>query len=175
MERYSIEKTIGEGSYGRALLVRDRETEKRCVMKRVSLSRLDTKARAEAEQEAKLLARLRHPNIVGYVESFTQRKTQRGDGPTLCIVMEFCDGGDLEAHLKRRRGKLLPEHAVLDLFVQVCLALRHVHDKRVLHRDLKTANVFLTRRDIVKLVRPPAHAPQKQRLAAPTLRRPSSA
>ena len=145
MERYSIEKTIGEGSYGRALLVRDRETEKRCVMKRVSLSRLDTKARAEAEQEAKLLARLRHPNIVGYVESFTQRKTARGDGPTLCIVMEFCDGGDLEAHLKRRRGKLLPEHAVLDLFVQVCLALRHVHDKRVLHRDLKTANVFLMR------------------------------
>ena len=45
MERYSVEQTIGEGSYGRALLVRDRETAKRCVMKRVSLSRLDAKAR----------------------------------------------------------------------------------------------------------------------------------
>ena len=108
MDRYSVEKSVGEGSYGQALLARRRSDGRRCVVKRINLGKLDAKARAEAEQEAALLAKLRHPNIVAFVESFTCRRGSGRDNgggfggaggasPALCIVMEWCDGGDLEA------------------------------------------------------------------------------
>ena len=48
-------------------------------------------------------------------------------------------------------GRLLPESQILDWFVQLCLALKHVHDRKILHRDLKSQNVFLTANGMVKL------------------------
>ena len=87
--------------------------------------------------EAKLLSALHHPNIVTCYESFTERGR-------LCIVMDYCAGGDLYQRLKRQKGVLLAEDRVLDWFTQMCLGLKHVHDRKVLHRDLKTQNVFMT-------------------------------
>lgn len=71
----------------------------------------------------------------------------------LCIVMDFADGGDLYTKIKERKTlkSLWPEPEVLDLFVQICLALKHVHDRRILHRDLKTQNIFLTTKGEVKM------------------------
>lgn len=91
-------------------------------------------------QEAKLLAALHHPNIVACVESFTERGR-------LCIVQDYCAGGDLYQRLKAQRGVLLPERRVIEWFTQILLGLKHVHDRKVLHRDLKTQNVFVTARD----------------------------
>ena len=55
--------------------------------------------------------------------------------------MEFADGGDLDQHIKdftkKNRGRAIPEKHVLHLFVQLCLAIKHVHDRKILHRDLK--------------------------------------
>ena len=87
--------------------------------------------------EAKLLSALHHPNIVTCYESFTERGR-------LCIVMDYCAGGDLHQRLKRQKGVLLAEDRILDWFTQMCLGLKHVHDRMVLHRDLKTQNVFMT-------------------------------
>ncbi|MEE6524651.1 hypothetical protein FKM82_024220 [Ascaphus truei] len=74
---------------------------------------------------------MKHPNIVAFKESF------EGDGH-LYIVMEYCDGGDLMETIKHQRGKLLPEQTILQWFVQMCLAVKHIHDQRVLHRDIKS-------------------------------------
>jgi len=84
------------------------------------------------------------PNIVGYVDSFMHRGS-------LCIVMEYADGGDLEKIIKSRRGRLLSESNVLDWFIQLCIALKYVHNRKVLHRDLKPANIMMTAKGIVKL------------------------
>jgi NIMA (never in mitosis gene a)-related kinase len=65
--------------------------------------------------------------------------------------MDYADGGDLGNKLSTRRGRLLPEAQVLDWFVQICLAMKHVHDRKILHRDLKTQNIFLTSKNIIKL------------------------
>ena len=89
------------------------------------------------ENEVAVLSRLRSPNIVAYVESFHHRGA-------LCIVMEYADGGDLEKTLQKRRGRLLPEDMVLDWFIQICLALKYVHNRKILHRDLKPANIMLS-------------------------------
>jgi len=106
------------------------------VIKQINTTRMSRKERAEVENEVAVLSRLRCPNIVAYVDSFHYRGS-------LCIVMEYADGGDLEKTLKGRRGKLLPEPQVLDWFIQICLALKYVHNRKILHRDLKPANIML--------------------------------
>ncbi|XP_078078445.1 serine/threonine-protein kinase Nek3 isoform X2 [Mustelus asterias] len=87
---------------------------------------------------------MKHPNIVAFIDSF------EADGH-LYIVMEYCDGGDLTQKLLRQKEKLLSEEMVLNLFVQICLGMKHIHDKRVLHRDIKSKNIFLTKNGVVKL------------------------
>jgi NIMA (never in mitosis gene a)-related kinase len=65
--------------------------------------------------------------------------------------MDFADGGDLSIKISERKGRVFPENVVLDWFVQVCLAIKHVHDRKVLHRDLKSQNVFLSKSGMDKL------------------------
>ena len=97
-----------------------------------------------AQQEAQLLKNLKHPNIVSYKESF------QIDG-YLNIVMLFCDGGDLYTKIKEQNGKFLAETQIVEWFVQIAMALQYLHDKNILHRDLKTQNIFLTKNKIVKV------------------------
>jgi serine/threonine protein kinase len=74
-------------------------------------------------------------------------------GDNLHIVMEHCDLGDLASQLKARaaEAQLLSEADVLLWFVQICQALQHVHQRGILHRDLKTCNIFCTSSNLVKL------------------------
>ncbi|KAI5093639.1 serine/threonine-protein kinase Nek4 isoform X1 [Silurus meridionalis] len=87
---------------------------------------------------------VRHPNIVTYLESW------KGNGQ-LFIVMGFCEGGDLYSQLRQQNGELLPERQVVEWFVQIAMALQYLHKKRILHRDLKTRNIFLTDINIIKV------------------------
>ncbi|XP_042190672.1 serine/threonine-protein kinase Nek5 isoform X2 [Callorhinchus milii] len=57
--------------------------------------------------------------------------------------MEYCDGGDLMHKISGQRGVAIAEEQVLDWFVQICLGLKHIHDRKILHRDIKTQNIFL--------------------------------
>ncbi|XP_053564362.1 serine/threonine-protein kinase Nek3 [Bombina bombina] len=143
MDQYDILKVIGEGSFGRALLVCHRSSTQKYVMKEVRLPKTSS-AIQNSRQEAILLAKMKHHNIVTFRESFEE------DGH-LYIVMEYCDGGDLMETIKRQKGKLLPEQQILHWFVQLCLAVQHIHEKRVLHRDIKSKNVFLTQTGKIKL------------------------
>lgn len=104
------------------------------------------KERKAAEHEVSVLTRLKHPNIVQYVEAFW-------DGSTLCIVMAFCAGGDLAGRIEKaaKIRRRFDEKTILNWFVQLTLALDTLHDQRILHRDLKAQNVFLTGADVVKL------------------------
>ena len=87
-----------------------------------------------------------HSNITMYIESFVE-------GSKLYIVMEHADGGDLSTLIsnKRNSGTRWSEEEVMRMFVQICLALNHVHEKNILHRDLKSQNIFLTSKGLVKL------------------------
>eukprot|EP00794_Sanderia_malayensis_P007278 gene7278-8089_t len=144
MERYDKIKKIGEGSFGKALLVRRKHDGRHCVIKEVNISKMNSKEREESKREVKVLAHLKHPNIVSYQESF------EGMG-NLYIVMDYCEGGDLYQKLVTQKGTNFSEAQILDYFVQICLALKHIHDRKILHRDLKSQNIFLTKHGIVKL------------------------
>ncbi|NXR59155.1 NEK3 kinase, partial [Rhadina sibilatrix] len=143
MEGYNTLKVLGEGSFGRALLVCHRISDQKYVMKEVRLPKSSSGVE-NSRKEAALLAKMKHPNIVAFKESF------EADGH-LYIVMEYCDDGDLMQKIKHQGGNLFPEDTILHWFVQMCLAVKYIHDKRVLHRDIKSKNVFLTQSGKVKL------------------------
>ncbi|NXX66389.1 NEK3 kinase, partial [Spizella passerina] len=143
MEGYNVLKVLGEGSFGRALLVHRRINDQKYVMKEIRLP-MSSSGVENSRKEAVLLAKMKHPNIVAFKESF------EADGH-LYIVMEYCDDGDLMQKIKHQEGNLFPEDTILHWFVQMCLAVKHIHDKRVLHRDIKSKNVFLTQSGKVKL------------------------
>ncbi|KAF3829064.1 hypothetical protein GH733_003328, partial [Mirounga leonina] len=142
---YCYLRVVGRGSYGEVTLVRHRRDGRQYVIKKLNLRNASSRERRAAEQEAQLLSQLKHPNIVTYKESW-----EGGDG-LLYIVMGFCEGGDLYRKLKEQKGQLLPESQVVEWFVQIAMALQYLHEKHILHRDLKTQNVFLTRTNIIKV------------------------
>ncbi|XP_037654028.1 serine/threonine-protein kinase Nek4 isoform X4 [Choloepus didactylus] len=142
---YCYLRAVGRGSYGEVTLVRHRRDGRQYVIKKLNLRNASSRERRAAEQEAQLLSQLKHPNIVAYKESW-----EGGDG-LLYIVMGFCEGGDLYRKLKEQKGQLLPESQVVEWFVQITMALQYLHEKHILHRDLKTQNVFLTRTNIIKV------------------------
>ncbi|XP_055661827.1 serine/threonine-protein kinase Nek4 isoform X5 [Falco peregrinus] len=142
---YCFLRAVGKGSYGEVSLVRHQQDSKQYVIKKLNLKNASVRERKAAEQEAQLLSQLKHPNIVTYRESW------QGEDGLLYIVMGFCEGGDLYHKLKEQKGKLLPENQVVEWFVQIAMALQYLHEKHILHRDLKTQNVFLTRTNIIKV------------------------
>lgn len=142
MNNYEVQKLVGEGSYGRAILCRRKKDKKLCIIKQISLTKLSRKEAKLTEQEALLLGKLQHPNIVTFWESFVSSQQ-------LHIVMEYADGGDLDSHIKNycriNKVREIPEAHILNLFVQVSLAIKYIHDRKILHRDLKSQvreNVF---------------------------------
>lgn len=65
--------------------------------------------------------------------------------------MEYADGGDLMSRVQTQKGRHFSEDSIASWFVQICLGMKHIHDRKVLHRDLKSANIFLTKSNIVKI------------------------
>ncbi|KAF6306759.1 NIMA related kinase 1 [Rhinolophus ferrumequinum] len=144
MEKYVRLRKIGEGSFGKAILVKSTEDGKQYVIKEINISKMSNKEREESRREVAVLANMKHPNIVQYRESFEENGS-------LYIVMDYCEGGDLFKRINAQKGILFQEDQILDWFVQICLALKHVHDRKILHRDIKSQNIFLTKNGTVQL------------------------
>ncbi|XP_045408483.1 serine/threonine-protein kinase Nek1 isoform X5 [Lemur catta] len=144
MEKYVRLQKIGEGSFGKAVLVKSTEDGRQYVIKEINISRMSSKEREESRREVAVLANMKHPNIVQYKESFEENGS-------LYIVMDYCEGGDLFKRINAQKGILFQEDQILDWFVQICLALKHVHDRKILHRDIKSQNIFLTKDGTVQL------------------------
>jgi NIMA (never in mitosis gene a)-related kinase 1/4/5 len=147
LKKYKKVKYLGKGSYGAAILVCLKSNPKEnFVIKEIVIGHLKESEQQSAKNEVEVLRQMHHSNIAMYVESFVESSK-------LYIVMEYADGGDLTGAINRRKtsGEPWKEDEVMRIFVQICLALKHVHDQNILHRDLKSQNIFLTNKGIVKL------------------------
>ncbi|XP_043369291.1 serine/threonine-protein kinase Nek1 isoform X6 [Dermochelys coriacea] len=144
MEKYIKVHKIGEGSFGKAILVKAKENSRQYVIKEINISKMSNKEREESRREVAVLANMKHPNIVLYRESFEENGS-------LYIVMDYCEGGDLFRRINAQKGILFSEDQIMDWFVQICLALKHVHDRKILHRDIKSQNIFLTKDGTIQL------------------------
>ncbi|XP_068173372.1 serine/threonine-protein kinase Nek3 isoform X1 [Antennarius striatus] len=143
MERYSLYKVIGEGSFGRALLVLCKTSKENYVIKEIQLPKNQSKLK-NSRSEATLLSRMRHANIVAFREAFEV-------DDLLCIVMEYCRGGDLLQRIHQQKTEHFCVDDIIRWFAQMCAATQHIHNKWVLHRDLKSKNIFLTDNGTIKV------------------------
>jgi eukaryotic-like serine/threonine-protein kinase len=143
-DRYRIIRPIGAGGMGAVY-----EAEQLTLGRHVALKVLfddDERALARFEQEARALARVSHPNVVGVIE-FHRAGAAGGEA---LLVLELLDGEPLSATLKRE-GRLDPER-VRVIGEAVLRGLEATHERGIIHRDLKPANIFLTRDGGVKIV-----------------------
>eukprot|EP00913_Durusdinium_trenchii_P020084 g18873.t1 len=146
---YNFLKKVGEGSFGAAILCQhdsEKERDTKAIVKMIDISRASKQEKDDALKESKVLASLKHPYIVRYRESFHE------DG-WLCIVMDYCEGGDLAGKIKSARSssKIFPQDQVVRWFTQAILALKYIHDLHILHRDLKSGNFFLSKSGNIKM------------------------
>ena len=124
-------RPIGSGSFGSAVLVEMAVTHEQFVAKKITLEHLGDDDKQKARNEADLLRSLRHANITEYFGSFVTAST-------LHIIMEYCSGGSLQQVMSRRErsGETFETEEVYDWFLQIALALAHVHRHKILHRDI---------------------------------------
>ncbi|NWZ05251.1 NEK5 kinase, partial [Agelaius phoeniceus] len=137
MDKYELIKQIGEGSFGKIFLAKGKMDDEPCVIKEINLTKMPVKEKEASEKEVILLAKMKHANIVTFYASLQEENK-------LYIVMEYCDGGDLMKRINMQHGVLFDEDQILSWFVQISLGLKHIHDKKILHRDIKAQNVFLS-------------------------------
>ncbi|NXK33354.1 NEK5 kinase, partial [Piprites chloris] len=137
MDKYEIIKKIGEGSFGKIFLAKGKMDNEPCVIKEINLTKMPVKEKEASQKEVILLAKMKHANIVTFYASLQEKNK-------LYIVMEYCDGGDLMKRINMQHGVLFDEDQILSWFVQISLGLKHIHDKKILHRDVKAQNIFLS-------------------------------
>jgi eukaryotic-like serine/threonine-protein kinase len=141
--RYELERPLGQGATAVVDLARDAELDRPVALKRLleSLVR-DDELRARFLREARLAARLAHPNVVRVYDVGE-------DGGRPFIAMEYVEGETL-AELARRRGPLPPDE-VVELGVQLCRGLAAAHEAGLVHRDVKPQNLLLRGDGVLKL------------------------
>ncbi|CAN2389698.1 serine threonine-protein kinase Nek11 [Pristimantis euphronides] len=140
-KRYSIQQRLGRGSFGTVYLVLDKkakEEEKLKVLKEIAVGELNPNETVQANLEAQLLSKLDHPAIVKFHSSFLENAS-------FCIITEYCEGSDLDDKIQeiKNSGEIIPEDQVTEWFIQLLLGVHYMHERRILHRDLKAKNIFL--------------------------------
>ena len=133
--RYQIVRPIGEGGMGTVYLAEQREPIRRCVALKVVKLGMDTgQVLARFANERQALAMMDHPNIA---RIFDAGATPKGRP---YFVMEYIEGAPITQYCD---GKQMTIGERLELFLTVCRAVQHAHQKGVIHRDLKPSNVLV--------------------------------
>ena len=140
MNDFQIISKLGEGAYSTVFKVKRSVDGKTYALKKVKILNLSDKEKENALNEVRILASVKSNYVVSYKEAFFDEKDR-----TLCIVMEFADNGDLYQKIVEHKKKAMffEESEIWKVFIQLVKGLKALHDLKILHRDLKSANVFL--------------------------------
>ena len=146
-ERYKLVRRLGAGAFGEVFLARDTALDRDVAIKQVRLDTLSDPELAEdmkrrSLREAKMAAKLLHPNIV------TVYDVVHVVTSTL-IIMEYVDGITLESRLLEAGRLSYPE--MLDLMSQTAAGLEHAHEHGIVHRDIKPANLMIDLRGRIRI------------------------
>lgn len=116
------------------------------IQHRVNIRGLGAKERKNALNEVRILASLNHPQIIGYKEAFYEEATC-----SLCIVMEYAEGGDLQKLIDTRKKEKshIPESEVWKYCVQMISGIKFLHEMSIVHRDLKV-NFLMNLKILIK-------------------------
>ncbi|KAK5644545.1 hypothetical protein RI129_005845 [Pyrocoelia pectoralis] len=145
MHSFNILQKLGKGTFGTVYLCERKHNKLKVVVKEVN-SDLNGEQIESAKNEVAILKCLKHPNVVLYYDSFVSDNI-------FYIVMEYATKGSLYDFIKNNKPNLLQQQIVLNYFCQILNGLHHIHSKNIIHRDLKSENIFLTglQSDVVKI------------------------
>ena len=145
---FTIIKALGEGSFGSVYQVKRKCDNKIYAMKKVKMLSLSTKEKENALNEVRILASLKNTNIISYKNAFYDESSS-----SLCIIMEFASKGDLLnlINQKKLKREYFDEEKLWRFASDMLKGLKILHDSKILHRDLKGANVFISDDDSLKL------------------------
>lgn len=140
MERFRKLKSLGRGQSGEVWLV-EREDASLAALKQVYIENENS-----LNQEVSLLERLSHPHIIQYHESFKHQGF-------LYIIIDYAEGGDMASRIKlaKTKGYKFSESQIWKWFMQICQGLEYIHGNKIIHRDLKAHNIFLSKSGDVKI------------------------
>ena len=147
-DNYEIISNLGQGSFGSVYKVRRKSNNNLadnlvCVMKVIPMFQLDPDSQEDSLNEVKILSSLDNFYIVKYFDSFVEESK-------LYIIMEYCEKGDVSKLIKGR-SSLFKEIKIWEIFLQICLGLEYLHSKKILHRDIKTLNIFLYNEKFIRI------------------------
>jgi NIMA (never in mitosis gene a)-related kinase len=140
MKDFDIIKKLGEGAYSTVYKVRRRADNKVYALKKVKMKTLNDKEKKNSLNEVRILASIKSPFVISYKEAFISEEDS-----CLCLVMEYADKGDLYQKITAFKNKkqLFEEIDIWKIFIQITRGLKPLHDLKILHRDFKSANIFL--------------------------------
>ena len=167
LKDYKIIKLIGKGSFGEVYKVS--KDNKFYALKIYQIKNEDSTSTKEnieniksIENEIKILSQLDNPFIVKLYEVFSlnqnyelldNKEENKDDTQIMCLVLELCENGDLNDKIreKKQKNEKFSENEILQYFYEILQGLYYLHKNRVIHRDLKTLNIFLTENNHIKI------------------------
>jgi len=137
---YKILERLGIGAFGTVYKVQKQSNNNLYVIKQVPLFGLSPEQINDVKLEAKILSSVKSIYIVRYFDSFEENCY-------LNIVMEYCNGGDLSQFIEKNKSTNIPlkEDLIWSMFLKITIGLATLHKSKILHRDLKALNIFLTK------------------------------
>ncbi len=140
MNGFNIIKKIGNGTFSVVYKVLRKADNTIYALKKVKLPKLKDKEKQSALNEVRILASISSPFIISYKEAFIEESDK-----SLCIVMEYADDGDLYQKITqyKKMNLSMEESDIWRVFIQIVKGLKVLHDLKILHRDLKSANILL--------------------------------
>lgn len=148
LKDFEIIQKLGEGAFSNVFKVRNKKSGEILALKKVRLGNLGAREKENALNEVRILASISHEGIVAYKEAFIDEESR-----TLCVAMEFAEGGDLLMKINKHKQQrsFFEEDEIWNCLLQVTMGLKALHDMKIMHRDLKCANIFITKDGNYKL------------------------
>ncbi|XP_050314205.1 serine/threonine-protein kinase nekl-2-like [Anthonomus grandis grandis] len=138
MDFYDVIEKLGRGTFGIVYICSVKHNKQKLVVKEIPIDLVSDDIK-RAKNEATILKTLNHPNVIKYLDSYIKNFS-------FYIVMEYACHGNLQHYIMKRKAdhNYLEAQAVMDFFCQILMGLNHIHDKGIVHRDLKSENIFIT-------------------------------
>jgi len=147
LEEYAMIRVLGSGAYGTVKLAQHKKTKQKVAIKIYPRFKLNDAAKLKAvRREISNMSKIKHPYIVKMLDSFETAKE-------IILVLEYVNGVSLYQYLKSKPTKRgIDEEVARRFFRQICEAIKYLHAKNIVHRDLKMENIIIDDRNNAKLI-----------------------